>query len=129
MYSYIIILQTISLITSQIVTTYGHYIIKYFKSSDSFCLEEPIESYSFPVMFATLTKFPVVLSKKFFRKAKRTRVFDNGGGILYDGTDFRSAGGRGVVSSAPVERASGSPEKTGGAASGGVAEWPKAAVC
>ena len=49
MYSYIIILQIISLITSQIVTTYGHYIIKYFKSSDSFCLEEPIESYSFPV--------------------------------------------------------------------------------
>ena len=49
MYIYIIILETFFLIKSQIVTTYGYYIIKYFDSSDSFCLNEPTEFYSFSV--------------------------------------------------------------------------------
>ena len=49
MYAYIIILKIFLLIKSQIVTTYGHYIIKYFNSSDCFCLKEPTEFYSFPV--------------------------------------------------------------------------------
>ena len=34
---------------NQIVTTYGHYIIRYFDTNDSFCINEPISTYSFPV--------------------------------------------------------------------------------